>query len=102
MTYRKFVVDNVTCSRRFHMSFDDEDSAITQVHVKCLHCGVTVFAAKNHQPVKFARDENLVKTTALAELTISECHFRDTLSERTIPKSKIGQVGPMYPSNSKA
>ena len=102
MAYNKFFVDNVKCSRRFHLSFDDEKATQARTHVECPHCGITIFSAKDHPAVAFARDENLVKTTTLAEITISDCNFKDTLSERTIPKSKLKHQGPIYPHPNKA
>lgn len=101
MAYQKFFVDNTTCSRRFHLTFDSDNQTVDRVHVECPHCGVTVFSAKDHPPVSFQREENLVKTTALAEITVSECNFRDVLSEKTIPKSKLKHSGPIYQTTPK-
>lgn len=86
MSYSKFVVDNTTCSRRFHISFDDEGPKKPRVEVRCQFCDVVVFSAEQHPAVTHTRVENLVKTSALSEITTSECKFQDTLSQRTLPK----------------
>jgi hypothetical protein len=88
MSYQKFLVDNTVCSRRFHISFDDEAAPVATVEVKCPFCDIVVFSASNHPPVILAREENLVKTSSLAELTVSECTFEDKLSQRTITQLK--------------
>lgn len=85
MAYEKFVVDNTTCSRRFHISFDNEGPKKPRVEARCQFCNVVVYAADNHPAVTMARVENLVKTSALSEIITSECHFEDALSKRTIP-----------------
>jgi hypothetical protein len=77
MSYQKIMVDNKTCSRRFHVTFDDESKAMAQTEVKCPHCNVVVWSAQNHPEAKLARDENLVKTTQLSRNIVSECHFHD-------------------------
>ena len=88
MSYRKFLVDNTVCSRRFHLSYDDEAKHAPHVEVKCPYCDVVVFSASDHPPVLLAREENLVKTSALADLVVNECAFHDKLSERTIQELK--------------
>lgn len=85
MSYKKFVVDNTTCSRRFHISFDDEATKAPRVEVRCQFCNVVIFDAENHAPLTLARVENLVKTSALSDIVTSECRFEDTLSKKTIP-----------------
>ena len=87
MAYRKFTVDNTTCSRRFHLATDDEGELLPRVEVRCQFCNVVVFSDENHARVKLLREENLVKTSQLSELILSECHFKDTLSEKTIPQA---------------
>lgn len=86
MSYKKVLVDNVTCSRRFHVTFDDEAAKVAETKAECPYCGITIFSAQNHPPVKVARQENLVKTTKLSDQVIKACEFKDVLSERTIPK----------------
>lgn len=77
MSYEKFEVDNVVCSRRFHMTFDNEAPLVDKVEIKCPHCQHVLFTAENHPPVKLARDENLVRTTQLSRNIIKECDFKD-------------------------
>lgn len=90
MSYKKILVDNTTCSRRFHITFDDEAAPKPRVEVRCPFCNVVVFDEENHPAVTLAREENLVKTSALSENIVSECHFEDTLSKKTIPQLKQG------------
>jgi hypothetical protein len=77
MTYQKVLIDNTVCSRRFHLTYDNEAPLLPQVEVKCPHCDHTIFHAENHPPVKLARDENLVRTTALSRTLVRECDFKD-------------------------
>src|SRR5688572_18927932 len=88
MAYQKLLVDNVVCSRRFHLTYDDESAKLPQVEVKCHHCGITVFAATNHPAVKFARDENLIQTSELSDNIIRKCEMVDSMSEKTQPKGQ--------------
>lgn len=85
MSYKKIVVDNVTCNRRFHITYDDQGQKQAQVEVKCLHCQAVVFQKKDHPAVKLARDENLTKTTDLSSLRTKECFFKDTYSPAPKP-----------------
>lgn len=84
MAYKKLLVDNTTCSRRFHITFDDAGEKVPRVEVKCQHCNTVIFKAENHPSVALAREENLVKTSALSENIVRECHFKDTFSVKTI------------------
>jgi DNA-directed RNA polymerase subunit RPC12/RpoP len=77
MSYEKLLVDNTACSRRFHLTFDNEAPLAAKVEVKCPHCQHMVFEAENHPPVKLARDENLVRTTSLSRNLVKECDFKD-------------------------
>ena len=97
MSYSKFLVDNTTCSRRFHITFDDEAAPVSKTEMHCPHCGVVVFEAKNHPPVSFQREENLVKTVSLSDNIVTECDFSDKFSVGTIPELKGQQPKPMYP-----
>ena len=83
MAYNKVLVDNPTCSRRFHITVDDEGENKPRVEVNCPHCGVTIFAAENHPEVHFARDENLTKTTRLSDNLITDCKFEDEFSKKS-------------------
>jgi hypothetical protein len=84
MAYHKILVDNTTCSRRFHITYDDVREKLPRVEVKCQFCDVVIFSAENHPAVSLAREENLVKTSALSEDVISECHFKDKFSTKTV------------------
>lgn len=75
MAYQKILIDNLICKRRFHLTFDDAEKPQPQVEVRCPHCQVSVFARKNHPPVQFAREENLVTTTRLSPLQVGQCNF---------------------------
>lgn len=77
MSYQKFLVDNVSCSRRFHVTFDDEAKPVAKTEIDCPHCGHILWSATNHPPVTMARDENLVKTTQLSRELVKECDFKD-------------------------
>lgn len=97
MSYKKFVVDNVTCQRRFHLSCDDDDPNVESQKIDCPFCGVEIFAAKDHPRVKLLRQENLIQTQELSENLVKGCDFRDTFSEDTIPEYK-GQDRYLYKS----
>jgi hypothetical protein len=86
MAYKKILIDNTTCSRRFHVTFDDESTKMPRVELRCPHCNVVVMAENNHPAVALAREENLVKTANLSDNLISDCRFEDTLSGKTIPQ----------------
>ncbi len=97
MSYSKFTVDNTTCSRRFHITFDDEAEKLPRVELRCQYCNVVIFAEDDHPPIRLAREENLVKTSALSDLLVRDCDFSDSLSKKTIAQSK--DLGPMYPDH---
>lgn len=77
MSYQKFLVDNVTCSRRFHVTFDDEAKTVEKTSIVCPHCSQVQWTAEDHAPVTLARDENLVKTTQLSRNLERSCLFKD-------------------------
>ena len=79
MAYKKLLVDNTTCSRRFHITFDDESSPVQHTEIKCQHCDQIIFAEDNHPKVQLARDENLIKKTTLSDNIISQCSFEDRM-----------------------
>ena len=91
MSYQKILVDNTTCSRRFHITFDDSAEVMPRVELRCQFCDAVIFAENNHPPVTLAREENLVKTSALSENIVSECHFEDVLSKRTQPHAQASK-----------
>lgn len=82
MSYQKMLVDNVSCSRRFHVTFDDEAPKQAHTEIKCPFCNVVIFAADNHPQVKLARQENLVQTAELSEQITSACEYRDVFSDK--------------------
>ena len=87
MAYHKFLIDNPTCSRRFHASYDDSEQRQDKVSIDCPCCDKKIFEAKNHPPVKIARQENLVRTAVLAERLVDGCNFVDQLSVETVPNA---------------
>ncbi len=86
MAYQKILVDNLTCKRRFHVRFDDEDAAVPNVELRCLHCNAVIFHKENHPPVSLARDENLIKLTDLSPIRSKACLFQDQYSPAPKPK----------------
>jgi hypothetical protein len=98
MAYKKFLVDNPTCSRRYHLTFNDQDKVVDHTQVLCQQCGVIIFSAKNHPQVMLAREENLTKTSQLADILVTDCAFEDSLSKRTIPGMK-DQDCHVYPNH---
>ncbi len=85
MAYTKHLVDNPTCARRFHLTYDDAAAHVDHVEVRCQLCQTVIFQADNHPPVKLARMENLVKTAELSDDLVTDCNFEDLLSKKTIP-----------------
>jgi len=79
MAYQKVLVDNTSCSRRFHITFNDESQAVAHTEVRCNYCDEVVFGLDNHPPIRLAREENLTKMNRLSENVISNCSFEDTM-----------------------
>lgn len=77
MAYRKLLVDNLACNRRFHLCFDDQDPKEENVEIRCKHCDAVIFSKSLHPPVKFARDENLVTLLQLSDNRTRNCQFKD-------------------------
>ena len=77
MAYKKFLLDNVSCNRRFHVSFDDEAEVVPKVEIKCDYCDVLLFEKKDHPPVKVIRDEIIIKTTKLSPYRAKDCKGED-------------------------
>ncbi len=96
MSYKKLLIDNTVCSRRFHVTFDDEATPQTKVEIKCPYCDITVFTADNHPPVNLVREENLIKTSSLGDELVNVCAFEDKLSQKTIPQL-AGKDAHVYP-----
>ena len=86
MAYKKIMVDNLTCKRRFHITFNDENQASPLVEIHCMHCNAVIFSRENHPPAKLARDEVLVTLTELSPLKTKTCYFQDTFSPAQKPK----------------
>ncbi len=87
MSYCKVLVDNPSCSRRFHVTFDDEAQPEAKVELRCPFCDVVIFSKTDHPPATLARQENLTKTTNLSENLLTECKFRDSFGEKTVPQN---------------
>ena len=83
MTYKKILVDNMICSRRFHLTFDDSDKTKETVEINCPHCGIEIFKKKDHPPVQLARDENLVTAANLSPKRVFKCNFKDKFPAKT-------------------
>jgi beta-xylosidase len=79
MAYKKLLVDNTTCSRRFHITFDDEGTPLDHVELRCQHCNEVIFSEDNHPRAKLARDENLIKKTSLSDHLVTNCAFEDRM-----------------------
>lgn len=92
MAYQKVLVDNPTCSRRFHVTYDDAGEKLPRVELRCQFCETIIFSEENHPAVSMARAENLVKTSALSENLVSECHFKDSFSTKTIKQHPGGDI----------
>ena len=81
MSYQKLLVDNTVCSRRFHITYNDEAQPVAHVEVRCPHCQHVLFSEDNHPPVTLARDENLVKSTSLSRFLVRACDFKDNFKK---------------------
>ena len=73
--YKKLLIDNATCNRRFHLVFESGSKNNCHVKVNCPHCGVVLFDNPYHPPVMLARDENLIKSPDGSEPIIYDCNF---------------------------
>ena len=85
MAYQKELIDNPICSRRFHISYDD-DKPKGPVKVKCPFCTTTIFQSDSHSPVTLLRQENLITDVELSDKLVKECTFVDEFSLRTQKK----------------
>ena len=77
MAYKKFLVDNISCNRRFHVAFDEEETSCSQTKVECSYCGAVLLERKDHPKFKVVRDEILVKTTKLSPYRSKSCQQKD-------------------------
>jgi hypothetical protein len=96
LAYHKKLIDNVVCSRRFHLTYDDSALPQPKVEISCKYCGKIVFSAENHPPVTLARDENLVVAATLSDDIIRSCDMKDTFSAQTQPNAQ-GKDFKIYP-----
>lgn len=81
MSYKKIMVDNDKCSRRFHITYDSDGPKLDQVSLSCPFCDVEIFNAERHPAVQLARQENLVKTAELSDLIVRDCQFKDAFNK---------------------
>lgn len=86
MAYTKLLIDNPTCSRRFHVTFDDESRPVPRTEVRCSYCNAVVFSETNHPAATIAREENLTKTTALSPNLMKNCEFEDPFRNKKTGK----------------
>ena len=77
MTYRKLVVDNPLCMRRYHIAFDDEDTRLATAEIRCPHCPTVIYRVEDHPRPRLLREENLTKVMSLAGELVNECAFED-------------------------
>ena len=82
MAYKKIHVDNTTCLRRFHISFDDSDKK-EKIELKCPYCKVVVMSSSAHPPAKIVRDEVLTGVTSLSNIRTSDCSYEDKFKPKT-------------------
>ena len=80
MEHVKIHVDNPSCMRRFHITFDKKAAAVEESSVSCLHCGQRVFGVENHPPISLARDENLIEYRQLGDRRVYKCKL-ESVSE---------------------
>lgn len=73
--YKKIMIDNVVCRRRFHLGLEEGGATVSQVEVPCPHCGMILYTAQNSAPVELLREENLVNAPDGSQRTLNECHF---------------------------
>jgi hypothetical protein len=76
MAYKKIMVDNTTCLRRFHISFDD-NSPKEKIQLKCFYCDAVVFSSDSHPRASIVRDEILVNTNYMSPCRVKKCYFKD-------------------------
>ncbi len=84
MAYRKIVVDNPVCMRRFHLACDDDtaNDSHPPVELRCPHCQVVIFTADTGKTVSFLREENLTKVTEFSTQLINECAWQDNFQRQ--------------------
>ena len=83
MSYKKILVDNPICSRRFHITFDDAGEKLPKVELRCMHCNAVIFESQNHPEAIIARDEILVKAIDPNAYIARRCDFKDKYPPET-------------------
>jgi len=86
MAYKKILVDNLVCSRRFHIAYNEQDKLEEKVSASCPYCGVNVFKASQHPKVTMIRDEIIISNRELSPKRTSQCHLKDHFSPPSKPK----------------
>lgn len=81
MTYRKLVVDNPLCMRRYHIAFDDEAPKTATAEIRCPHCPTVIYRVEDHPMPRLLREENLTKVMALSGQLVDECAFEDRFTK---------------------
>ena len=82
MSYRKIVVDNPVCMRRFHLACDDAAPDAVPAPLRCPHCQAVIFTGEAGKAVSFLREENLTKVTAFSTQLVNECAWQDKFQPR--------------------
>jgi hypothetical protein len=85
MSYKKLLVDNPICNRRFHITYDDKAQPVESVELKCPHCQVIIYHKPNHPECKLVREENLISNLNLSDEIVRECQFEDRFSQKSQP-----------------
>lgn len=81
MTYRKLVVDNPLCMRRYHIAYDDEAPKVATAEIRCPHCPTVIYQVKDQPRPRLLREENLTKVMVLAGELVNECAFEDRFTK---------------------
>jgi hypothetical protein len=74
--YKKILIDNSICKRRFHLVYDEDSPSVEHVVIKCPHCSVVLFEKYDHPDVLLAREENLVKSPEGDVAIMYNCNFK--------------------------
>lgn len=75
LQYKKAVIDNAVCGRRFHIAFEEGGETLPHVKIACPHCGETVFEANHHAEAILSREENLTQSPDGSFPIIYNCSF---------------------------
>jgi len=75
--YKKILIDNTVCGRRFHLVYEQGGLLEPEAKVNCPHCGITLFQEHNHPAVTLTREENLVcAPTGVESKLLTACDFK--------------------------